>query len=1798
MQTFFDELKNGSRNYRTIASLDSQIAQAYRGRCILELLQNAHDALRNAGSEDPRQVSFVLTTSPEPVLLVGNSGRPFRTRDFNGLCQLGQSPKDPNESVGNKGLGFRSVLEVSTCPEIWSTAPSGCDVSFCFHFDPAVSQKVAQAALELRENGRHVRSPFDPESPLVDWSEEQRRRFNRRLDDGQLNPADEARNYLSPYMIPLPAKGLPSEVERLLQAGHVTVVRLRLDGGRVGAQEAMKSVAEQLQELEVGSTIFLPNLEKLIIDIDGKRRTLTRAVDSDENVPGCHRTRRRKLSIESSTPASGDSAIHQYRVWTRDVGGDDDPEQARRIGDIVEHLPNRWPEVRQVTLGVAVEEAATPEQGVFVIFLPTEIASGTGAHINAPFYGSLDRRHIDFRDRYNEFLLESVLDLCLDAVTGLISGPPEDWRTRAVIDLLSSTDKVGGEQWCFMDRMHQRASERGSPLDEQALILCDDGWRVPGESRLMPAVPVDDNPISATLWRRHAEFAAASTALDERRDAVEALLTRLGGSAAPTDPEWAQTIAGIAARVKTRGIDVTWDAFLHSVVAVLPEDLRSQPRPGTPDPLATVRFLPDQDERLVGASDSVKLFFQPVRGVDDAADLVEEVPGSLKQRVAFLHRDVHTQEQGGPQRNTPVQKFLDGRFARGFRREELIRDIVVPTLPPLPVPHGGDEARRCSELFTWTLKLLGDDGPGRLLPLLMRLPVACHGGWRTMSDAVFGPGWEDRHGDDASSLADELPEIISTQLRARILLRPDDPRWGTPVRHRNEWFARVGLADGLRLYSLDETRFQMTQYNYELPSDAPTGTPQEIWDNWRESVREEAKPHHLSEFEYSLSGINLLPEIHHLETLSTTGRNAISRLVLASFAHWPVGWEKAAIRKRHGQSWSREINSPLSYCLATLPWLQEGTAVGQRLSDRWLVPASLLGGQGDRFQHLNPLSLELARKLEDEPKLKASLIALGLNVYPLDNEKIGPELLEALAAAWTAGRVPLRRFDVFLGQIRHGWRCLDPEKRLPEIFLVRTGQRTFWRREGDELADIYLPDNRDRTRTLLEHGKHVLAMLPDDANRMADAFLAETDVRRASTLEERFLIDGALWTGVADEIPLLEDSRYHWLPVPLLAIAAYGGVNPAGTTTQAWQDAENRLRRVHLLECEDITVQLVDGEDVVAESEPQTRWLPGNVMAVQGGVESSHGRLAPAAQALLGRQDLLKDLRLVLGALDGRESPTDEQIETALEHAEIDVESVEDVRVHWERDVSSLVERIRPVLALLGIPGDGFEAPGADIDSLTEWLSSNVPQWPARELLSAARQSEDDHAMGLAAWHTLGEVAQLPAWNAVLSQLGEPYVPVRNRRVCEQTSVHLESAKSFLCGLARHVALDTDMPELFHEIEAVSRSFAGDDAWPAQWWETPFRAVVDALRAGYAGIGVAGRHLEALEDVMTVDDLRAAFQARNMTTEPDPYQIARWNKDRLDEALSAVHDLHRTWAAVEAPDSTTSEPPAPSDDLDPRMYLCVLSTEELLERALRTIGDGGFAAACDGCVTIDEIRTRLGLDSEAVDAQRRERREREREEERQRRTFDVAGFRFEAGTASFGELMEHFNTLAAPVGPRASQDEFTRLAVPSHTGRSGGIRGGGNNSLSPGLRELVGIVGEIHAYRFLREEFGNDVVTPAAWVSEIRRRVLRPVPGEKPDVSDGHGFDFRFSDHRGSWYVEVKSTMGDDPQFDLGISEIEAAARLTHERGGRWRILRVRRALGVQPEFDWLPNPFREEFKNRFRLQRGGMQVSYVRENE
>ena len=1803
VRLFLEDLKHGTKKYKTIASISGQIAEAYRGRCVLELLQNAHDALMDSQGGEPGRVTFLLVTEPVPLLLVANSGHAFERKDFKGLCQLGQSPKDPNKSVGNKGLGFRSVLEVSSSPEIWSTEATEGDPAFVFRFDPGVCEKVAAALTDLNANGLDARSPFETSELLVDWTEEQLQRYRKRLADEGLDGREEAMSFLSPYDIPLPISERRDAVDELLRDGHVTVVCLPLDGGRVGEiNDAVAAVRSQLEDLlDISTPLFLPKLGQLFVGIDGEMTVVQRTVEMDGAFGGYGRSRSQKVEISRTSPSGGENETDRFRVWTRALGGKQDTEWAERIRNAVRHLPNKWPEVDSVEVGVAVREGEEAADGRFVIFLPTEMTTGTGAHINAPFFGSLNRRRIQFDDEYNRMLLDCVVDLSLDAVQDLAAAEPEDERGRTIIDILASHGDVGTTGKSMFKMLCERASGGSTPLDEQQLLLCDGGWTAPASARLMPQV-ADGLAIGADDWRQSAVFAVVSSALDGRESEVKRLLEGLGGSVAPTETEWMRTVERVALRVQSCEIGANWDGFLTSLLEVLPSNLEREPKAEAEDAFVSAKFLPDQDGRLVSADGQARVFFQPVVGIDDAAELVDTVPDSLKERIAFIHSDVRTHAEGARRRSTEVHKFLEGRFARGFRREEIVRDVILAAVPSMPVPFERIDASLCAELLGWTLGLIGEEPSEVLLAILKDLPVACHGGWRPAWEASFGPGWPGEAGKDLWALCEELPEGAAERLRKTILLNPEDLRWALKVEGRSSLFARIGVAEGLRLKPMGNTRFWMAQAEYKLPEKTPAGVDDADWERWRTAIRPEAEPYHIGRFKYSLENVYQLPELHHVGRLSHRGRRAFSRLVFESMRDWPEGWENATIRKVEGETSTWSVTSPLKYWLSTTSWLTDGGGGERPLRDRWLVPTSLLRGQHDRFHHLRPLSLELTRRLENDPELYATLKRLKLNVYPTDGERIGPELLDGLAGAWLDNRVPSGRFDIFLGQLRHAWHHLDADKGLPSRFLVQTGRRRFNVVDSDSLSSVYLPNETVKGRSLREEGKPILEMGVQDARGFSQILVDTTAVRLASELAERDFIDGVEWTGITDAVRAMEETRYRWLPEPLLAISAHGGPNPTGDTTKGWKDALDRLRGARVVECQSIEVELVDGEETIARSEPPARWLEGDVLAVTAEVGDSYEKLASAAQAMLDRQDLLKDLRLVLGALDGTDAPSLGEIEDALDRTEIDAQAFADIRSRWAGNAGWVASRVRPVMELLGIGGDEFEAVAVDLDRLTDWLADNLPEWKATELIAAARRSRDDHAMGMAAWHVLGNVAQLPAWNAVLEQLSDEYEAVENKYVNEQTSLHLEEAQALLAALAREIAIEHGNPLLFQTIEGVTRTFTAPGDWSIQWWEVPFEAVVDALSERYKDV-IDAEHLEALSGTTSSGDLRVALEERGIGIEPDPYETARVNGDNLKKVLQEVHDLYQIWVQVHKPEAEVLTLPA-APKPGPESYLVQWSDSDLWRFALAALGDEQFSAACGGHSDPQMLKNQLGLDEEALKEKRRERAEREREAARQRRIVEIGGDSFEIGSIDYAELLrQHDKTLEQPVGPRASEDEFTPLGSVSDQGGSNGGRRkkgkSGHRRLSPEEADVVGIVGEMHAYRFLREEFGRRAVRASAWVSESRLKVLPLVDGERDETSDGHGFDFRFNHNGLRWHVEVKATKGDESSFELGISEIEAATSIARRRGGtwRWRILRVRNAFSNKPEIDWLPNPFEEGFKKHYRLHQGGMVVSYARGN-
>jgi len=92
---------------------EKALIQDYSGRVVYELLQNALDR-----SQDHILVRW---DPPSRSLEVANDGRPVsayegssaRRSDFHALLSLHSSTKTAEDSVGNKGVGFRSVFSAA-----------------------------------------------------------------------------------------------------------------------------------------------------------------------------------------------------------------------------------------------------------------------------------------------------------------------------------------------------------------------------------------------------------------------------------------------------------------------------------------------------------------------------------------------------------------------------------------------------------------------------------------------------------------------------------------------------------------------------------------------------------------------------------------------------------------------------------------------------------------------------------------------------------------------------------------------------------------------------------------------------------------------------------------------------------------------------------------------------------------------------------------------------------------------------------------------------------------------------------------------------------------------------------------------------------------------------------------------------------------------------------------------------------------------------------------------------------------------------------------------------------------------------------------------------------------------------------------------------------------------------------------------------------------------------------------------------------------------------------------------------
>lgn len=108
--SFLAEAQASPRMLADLASMERYMAESYDGRTLIELMQNADDA---------KSLRFAAYYS-DGSLIVANDGRPFSESDVLAISRSGASGKERGESIGYRGIGFKSATTISSEIVIYS----------------------------------------------------------------------------------------------------------------------------------------------------------------------------------------------------------------------------------------------------------------------------------------------------------------------------------------------------------------------------------------------------------------------------------------------------------------------------------------------------------------------------------------------------------------------------------------------------------------------------------------------------------------------------------------------------------------------------------------------------------------------------------------------------------------------------------------------------------------------------------------------------------------------------------------------------------------------------------------------------------------------------------------------------------------------------------------------------------------------------------------------------------------------------------------------------------------------------------------------------------------------------------------------------------------------------------------------------------------------------------------------------------------------------------------------------------------------------------------------------------------------------------------------------------------------------------------------------------------------------------------------------------------------------------------------------------------------------------------------
>ncbi len=748
---FMDDVRRQTRIFEGRRSIEEQLSEEYHGRFLIELIQNADDACGKDG-----QIFIVIRQEPSPRAVVFNTGFGFTPKNFESLCTLGLTDKNPEEAIGNKGLGFRSVLEVCKSPVIYSSdierpddVQPGFD-GYCFCFDPNKLTKALRTTAGRIVSGDGI-PPIEISGRPFQLLETAQSETVESLSESLKNPEilDRACKTLPVYEMPIPIDASDSLLLWASKKGAATAVSIEI---KRSAETIFKRA---LAELQPYTFLFLRNARSISIYLENSEKPEPhKIVEFIRDIPH---------SADTSAIRKGKIEVKYYdsQAWSDLCGRNPEDYENESQGwwfhkkqlarkdfeEALLGLPERWRQIRQTEVEIAIPVGkANDNEGSFSIYLPTMAKTGTGSWVNAAFYGKIDRTGIDWKRDWNSCLLNHAV-ACVVEMVDILRRTTNIESAQAILHLLGIIDQ---EQAIASAQISSEAVQ--DIIKEQSWVLSEPDskddlsykqlseitlpenldWKVKPVEPMMDIVCREKIP----LFLPHPELTESSQGILENTAKIYDVATKT-----PAPEELALLAETAFRKARKDTLDGGWWNNLYRWFGHLDISYEA---------LVGKRLVLTQSGVYKVEKDS-RIFSPPKRLVasdDDDSPLVKEfqkiltssLPNALRNRVAFLNSDIDLGDKHI--RSFLIREYRTETVVRSFHTEQVAEFILNRICRELYKKKMSKKRRKdAAEVFAWTFILWEQMRGERLSVDWSQLLVPTNIGFHPANETYAGKAW-------------------------------------------------------------------------------------------------------------------------------------------------------------------------------------------------------------------------------------------------------------------------------------------------------------------------------------------------------------------------------------------------------------------------------------------------------------------------------------------------------------------------------------------------------------------------------------------------------------------------------------------------------------------------------------------------------------------------------------------------------------------------------------------------------------------------------------------------------------------------------------------------------------------------------------------------------------------------------------------------------------------------------------------------------------------------------------------------